>query len=142
MNIELVSSFGSLVDCKNEGKLMLKPLLGILKSLVAVLDQLSSILTPTTAMDQENYCRVCLDHVHNTLKYLRMSSPETFICLCNRNFQNKPTVRTGKRPNDSHRRKFNDDVLFATDASALRIRVIGNAKPRIPDNLTSTCNVG
>lgn len=74
MNGKSARRFQSPVDCVNNGALMLQQLQTISEQLVVSSEQSPSDLISTTAMDQVNYCRVCLDRAHTTKKCPHISN--------------------------------------------------------------------
>lgn len=64
INIESTSSFEIMVDCVNDGKLRSQKLVAISERLLASAKNLSTDLTPTTALDQAKYCKVGLERAH------------------------------------------------------------------------------
>lgn len=99
MNVESASSSESLADHVNDRTYWRQQLLAISKRLMAVTHHSPTDLTWTTATGQVSCCRAFLYQSDTTLKSWLINSPDTFICVSNTTFPNRPRGRTNERPN-------------------------------------------
>lgn len=85
---------------------------GDFERLGAVSDQLSTEVTSTTAMNEMNYCRNCLDQAHTNSKLPHISNGETYICANSHNFHNRSRGCPSERLTESPSMLMREQRLF------------------------------